>query len=114
MDEPETVKGFAEQTEEQAKVTNDAYLRGQQVSDEFVLGYAKELAGADTPASLPLFFEYLREGRSKEQVVSHLLQFYCEEVTKEHNAAAAFRFYRAPKRPDPGASQSRSKRRKKR
>lgn len=69
--------------------------------------------GPETPTSLPLFFEYLREGRSEREVLEAVLQYYCQNVTKEANAAAVFRFFRAVKRPA-AELKSKAKQRKKR
>ena len=114
MSKPEAVPDFPALSQEQAKVINDSYLRAQVVTDEAISRLTAEIAGkgAETPPSLPLFFEYLREGRNEQEMLEVLLQYYCENVTKEANAAAVFRFFRAAKRPAP-ETKTKSKQRKK-
>lgn len=116
MSQPETLPDFPALSQDQARAIHDSYLRSQVVTDEAILRLATEIAGkrAETPASLPLFFEYLRAGRSEQEVLEVLLQFYCQNVTREANAAAVFRFFRAAKRPAPEATKVKAKQRKKR
>lgn len=115
MSQPDTVPDFPALSQEQSKAINDSYLRSQAVTDEAITTLAAGLVGTgpETPASLPLFFEYLREGRSELEVLEAVLQYYCQNVTKEVNAAAVFRFFRAVKRPAP-EPKSKTKQRKKR
>ena len=116
MSKPDIVPDFTALSQPQVASINDGYLRSQVVTDEAILRLAGEIThkNTDTPVSLPLFFEYLREGRSKQQVLEVLLQYYCTHVTQEVNASSIYRHFRAPKRPMSEGPKSKSKQRKKR